>query len=78
MMFSIRSRQKLCTFSEISVNKFAEREKHHLVPLDFLADKMPSNLLAMVPRAIDFVGNIAIVEISPELSAIKRRLENQS
>lgn len=64
---------KLCTFS-VSVNKFAEREKHHLVPLDFLADKMPSNLLAMVPRAIDFVGNIAIVKISPELSAYKKEI----
>ena len=61
---------KLSTF-EISVHDFAMREKHHLVPLDFLADKLPHALLAGLPRAIDFVGDIAIVEIPPELSTYK-------
>ena len=34
---------------EISVHDFAEREKRHFVPLDFLADKLPPNLLDMIP-----------------------------
>ena len=59
---------------EISVHDFAEREKRHFVPLDFLADKLPPNLLDMVPRAIDFVGDIAIVEIPPELSSYKKEI----
>jgi tRNA (guanine37-N1)-methyltransferase len=63
--------KKLLNF-EISVHAFAEREKRHLVPLDFLANKLPSNLLASVPRAIDFVGDIAIVEIPPELGDHKK------
>jgi tRNA (guanine37-N1)-methyltransferase len=44
------------------------------VPLDFLGDKLPNNLLALVPRAIDFVGDIAIVEIPPELSSYKKQI----
>jgi tRNA (guanine37-N1)-methyltransferase len=59
---------------EISVHNFAELEKRNLVPLDFLAEKLPPTLLANVPRAIDFVGDIAIVEIPPELSAYKKEI----
>jgi tRNA (guanine37-N1)-methyltransferase len=65
--------KKLVNF-EISVHNFPEREKRHLVPLDFLAEKLPSNLLAKVPRAIDFVGDIAIVEVPTELSAYKKEI----
>jgi tRNA (guanine37-N1)-methyltransferase len=59
---------------EISVHNFTEQKKRHLTHLDFLADKLPPNLLESVPRAIDFVGNIAIVEVPPELSAYKKEL----
>jgi tRNA (guanine37-N1)-methyltransferase len=59
---------------EISLYDFVVREKRHLVPLDFLANKLPSNLLDKVPRAIDFVGDIAIVEITPELSIYKNQI----
>jgi tRNA (guanine37-N1)-methyltransferase len=64
--------EKKLSHFEISVYAFAEREKRHLVPLDFLADKLPPNLLASVPRAIDFVGAIAIVEIPSELLNYKK------
>jgi len=66
-------KKKLPNF-EISVHAFAEREKRHLVPLDFLANKLTPNLLASVPRAIDFVGDIAIVEIPPELADHKKAI----
>jgi tRNA (guanine37-N1)-methyltransferase len=59
---------------EISLYDFVVREKRHLVPLDFLANKLPPNLLDKVPRAIDFVGDIAIVEIAPELSTYKKQI----
>jgi tRNA (guanine37-N1)-methyltransferase len=58
--------KKLPSF-EISVHAFAELKKRRFTHLDFLADKLPSNLLASVPRAIDFVGDIAIIEIPPQL-----------
>ena len=57
---------------EISIQNFPKRKKRHFIPLDFLADKLPPNLLASVPRAIDFVGYIAIVEIPPELTDHKK------
>lgn len=62
---------KLLEF-EISIHNFPERKKRHFTPLDFLEDKLPPNLLASVPRAIDFVGDIAIVEIPPELTDHKK------
>ena len=59
---------------EISVHNFPEQEKRHYTHLDFLADKLPPNLLAVVPRAIDFVGDIAIVDIPPELVDYKKEI----
>jgi tRNA (guanine37-N1)-methyltransferase len=59
---------------EISVHNLPERKKRHFTPLDFLEDKLSPNLLASVPRAIDFVGDIAIVEIPPELSTYKKEI----
>jgi tRNA (guanine37-N1)-methyltransferase len=60
-------RKKLEHF-EVSTHNFPEQDKHHLKLLDLLADKLPPHLLASVPRAIDFVGNIAIIEIPQELA----------
>jgi len=59
---------------KISVHNFPDREKRHFTSLDFLADKLPHNLLANIPRAIDFVGDIAIVEIPLELSTYKNEI----
>ncbi|MBN1784237.1 MAG: class I SAM-dependent methyltransferase family protein [Candidatus Bathyarchaeota archaeon] len=56
----------------IDVHVFSERKKRHLTHLDLLADKLPPDLLAIVPRAIDFIGAIAIVEIPSELSDHKK------
>jgi tRNA (guanine37-N1)-methyltransferase len=70
----LRKFEKKLPHFEISVHNFPEREKHHLVSLDFLVEKLPPHLLASVPRAIDFVGNIAIVEIPSELSAYKKEI----
>ncbi len=66
-------RKKLEHF-EISKHNFPKRDKRPLKLLDFLADKLPSHLLASVPRAIDFVGGIAIIEIPPELADHKTSL----
>jgi tRNA (guanine37-N1)-methyltransferase len=66
--------EKNLTVFEISVHAFDAQKKRHLVPLDFLSDKLPPILLTKVPKAIDFVGDIAIVEIPPELSAHKKML----
>lgn len=59
---------------EISTHKFPERAKRHHSLLDVLEDKLPPHLLATVPRAIDFVGEIAVVEIPSELERHKRMI----
>lgn len=59
---------------EVTVQDFSEQKKRHFTHLDFLSDKLPSNLLENVPRAIDFVGDIAIIEIPKELSTYKRAI----
>jgi tRNA (guanine37-N1)-methyltransferase len=56
---------------EISTHKFTERAKRHRSLLDVLEDKLPPHLMASLPRAIDFVGEIAVVEIPPELERHK-------
>ena len=57
---------------EVSTHNFPERNKRPRKLLDFLADKLPLHLLASVPRAIDFVGDIAIIEIPPKLTDQKK------
>ena len=57
---------------EIVVHEFTEQKKRHYTHLDLLADNLPSDLLAIVPRAIDFIGDIAIVEIPSELADYKK------
>lgn len=56
---------------EVSVHSFPERKKPRMSLAQLLEDELPSHLLASLPRAIDFVGDIAIVEVPPELDAYK-------
>ncbi len=56
---------------EISTNTFPERTKRPLNLLKVLEDRLPSHLLASLPHAIDFVGNIAVLEFPPELEGYK-------
>ena len=57
--------------SEMSTYVFPERKKKATTFVELLEDKLPPHLLASLPRAVDFVGDIAIIEISPELNAYK-------
>jgi tRNA (guanine37-N1)-methyltransferase len=59
---------------EIVVHDLISRKKRHFTHLDLLVNKLPSDLLATVPRAIDFIGDIAIVEIAPELADYKKTI----
>ena len=56
---------------EISTHVFPERKKRITTFLDLLEDRLPPHLLASLPRAIDFIGDIAVVEIPPELEIYK-------
>lgn len=63
-------KKKLGTFT-VSVFDFAERKKQHMLAVDLLKGKLPDELLSLVPNAIDFVGDIAIVEVPEELTGYK-------
>jgi tRNA (guanine37-N1)-methyltransferase len=66
------SKNELETFKQqipefkISFHTFSKR-KHELTFVELLEDKLAPHLLASLPRAIDFVGDIAIIEIPPKL-----------
>lgn len=56
---------------EFLTHVFPERKKQAKTFVQLLEDKLPPYLLASLPRALDIVGDIAIVEIPPELDAQK-------
>lgn len=60
--------------AEVSIYTFPKRVKPSLRIIDALADKLPPYLLASLPRSIDFIGEIAVVEVPSELEGHKRVL----
>lgn len=59
---------------EVSMHRFSERAKHRLEMVDVLKEKLSPHLLASLPHAVDFVGDIAVVEFPPELEKHKRMI----
>lgn len=57
---------------EVLISSFPKREKQTKSLIDFLEDKLPPHLLASLPRSIDFVGDVAILEIPDELEGCKK------
>ncbi len=56
---------------KISIHSFPERKQPTTSLAQLLEHKLPPHLLASLPHAIDFVGDIAIVEVPSELDAYK-------
>jgi len=56
---------------EVSTYVFPEEKKQITTFAELLENKLPPHLLASLPHAMDFVGDIAIIEIPPELNAHK-------
>lgn len=63
-------KEKIQSF-EIQTHTFPKRKKRVTSFIELLEDRIPLHLLASLPRAIDFVGDIAIIEIPKELEAHK-------
>jgi len=57
---------------EICTRSFKERKKPKASLVELLETELPPHLLASLPHAVDFVGDIAIMEIPPELEAYKK------
>lgn len=56
---------------KISTHEFPKHTKRPLKLVDLLEDKLPTHLLVSVPHAIDFVGDVAVIEVPPELESRK-------
>lgn len=59
---------------EVARRDFAENPRKHVKLVDVLSKRLPPHLLASLPHAIDFIGDIAVVEIPPELEPYKRTI----
>ena len=59
---------------EISAKEFPTKTKRTIKIIDVLGDKLPSHLLASLPHAVDFIGDIAVIELPPELESHKKLL----
>lgn len=58
----------------IAEDAFDERKRQIQSLSEALAGVLPPNLLNMLPRSMDLIGRIAIVEIPPELESHKRQV----
>jgi len=72
LLTDIKEFKKSLPEFEVSTYIFHKRVKRPPKLVDVLEGKLPPHLLASVPHAIDFVGDIAVIEIPPELVAHKK------
>jgi tRNA (guanine37-N1)-methyltransferase len=54
---------------QLATNTFVEKQTPPKTLMQVLENKLPPHLLASLPQALDVIGDIAIVEIPPELKA---------
>ena len=52
---------------QLETHTFPERKRQEKTLAEVLENQLPSHLVASLPRALDVVGDIAIIEIPPEL-----------
>jgi tRNA (guanine37-N1)-methyltransferase len=52
---------------ELTTNVFTKKKQQGKTLAQLLENRLPSHLLASLPRALDIIGDIAIIEIPPEL-----------
>ena len=52
---------------QLATRVFPERKRQEKTLVEVLENQLPPHMLASLPRALDIVGDIAIIEIPPEL-----------
>jgi tRNA (guanine37-N1)-methyltransferase len=57
---------------QLATNVFTKKKQQRKSLAQVLENRLPPHLLASLPRALDIVGDIAIIEIPPELKAHER------
>jgi len=56
---------------QISKREFLKIHEQQTRLVDLLSEELPPHMLASLPHAVDFVGDIAVVEVPPELEPHK-------
>ncbi len=71
-----RKRELLRSFQNLSFEfgQFKVRASRPRDLADFLADKLPPNIIATLPRSYDVIGDIAIIEVPEELVPHEKQL----
>jgi tRNA (guanine37-N1)-methyltransferase len=59
---------------QVTTHLFPEKERQARNLAEALEEKLPPHLLASLPKALDVVGDIAIIEIPSELEAHKKEI----
>ncbi|MGQ9565176.1 MAG: class I SAM-dependent methyltransferase [Candidatus Bathyarchaeales archaeon] len=59
---------------EVAVHDFNAKKLQPKTFVDLLEKEMPPHLSSSLPRAVDFVGDIAIIEVHTELSEYKKKI----
>ena len=59
---------------KIEAHAFPERKQRQKTIEENLKNQLPPQLLASVPRALDVVGDIAIIEVPPELKVYEKQI----
>src|SRR3990170_427421 len=59
---------------KIDAHAFPERKQRQKTIEESLKNQLPPHLLAQLPRALDVVGDIAIIEVPPELKAYEKQI----
>jgi len=59
---------------EVSVHDFATEKLQPKTFVDLLEKEMPPHLIASLPHAVDFVGDIAVIEVPPKLMRYKDKI----
>jgi tRNA (guanine37-N1)-methyltransferase len=57
---------------ELSTNVFTKKKQQRKNLVQVLENRLPSHLLASLPKALDVIGDIAVIEIPPELKTYQR------
>jgi len=57
---------------ELETKVFDKKKTQPKTLHQVLEDQLPRNLLAAVPRALDVIGDIAVIDVPPELETYKR------
>jgi tRNA (guanine37-N1)-methyltransferase len=71
---SLKTLRKNGVTYEILACTFQKRKKQKPSLMEALSTELPPHLLASLPHAVDFVGDIAIIEIPPELDSYKKTI----